>query len=113
MPAPAPHLEAIHDALSGAPLDRALARWSAAPPAPWHTWLLVALARQVSRQRWLMRVWRGPLADVAYGESAAPVRGLPGWTFLFHGKGLCLTAADGEIIDVDDHGDDGLTIDPY
>ncbi|MGK4001789.1 hypothetical protein WMF31_04125 [Sorangium sp. So ce1036] len=99
-----PLLLALRAALAAAPVA------SSAPPDPWHAWLLVALARQVERQRWLMRVRHERLdTDTFEGE----VPGMPGWTFLFHGDGLCLTAPDGEAIDVDDHGDGGLTIDPY
>ncbi|WP_437820994.1 hypothetical protein [Sorangium sp. So ce1078] len=83
---------------------------SGSPPDPWHAWLLVALARQVDRQRWLVRVQRDRLLP---DSDADEVPGMPGWRFLFHGDGLCLTASDGETIDVDDHGDGGLTIDPY
>ncbi|WP_437591616.1 DUF6896 domain-containing protein [Sorangium sp. So ce1000] len=80
------------------------------PPDPWHAWLLVALARQVDRQRWLVRVQRERLRQTS---RRGDVPGMPGWTFFFHGIGLCLTAPDGETIDVDDHGDNGLTIDPF
>ncbi|APR80799.1 Hypothetical protein A7982_06146 [Minicystis rosea] len=111
-------LEAILDALAGAPIERAHARWSSGGwfsvrAAPWHAWLLVALARQLSRQRWLMRVWRGPLQTKRHAKPDEHVPGMPGWQYYFHGAGLCLTGPDGEVIDVDDHGDEGLTIDPY
>lgn len=109
--APPPLLDAIRDALAGVPVARAEARWSAAPPAPWHAWLLVVLGRQVARQRWLMSVRRGPLGAVD-GDAGAVPR-MPGWRYEFHGRGLCLSAPDGEVLDVDDHGDGGLTIDPY
>lgn len=115
MPPRSPILDAIQDALAGAPVERAHVRWSSAAPAPWHAWLAVALARQVVRQRWLMTVWRGPLRDLRHAEEepGRGVPGLPGWRYDFHGKGLCLTALDGEMLDVDDHGDGGLTIDPF
>lgn len=105
-------LAAIRDALAEAPSERARARWSIWEPAPWHAWLLVALARQVSRQRWLMRLWRGPLGAQPRGAEG-DVPGMPGWRFDFHGRGLLLVAPDGENLDVDDHGDEGLTVDPY
>jgi hypothetical protein len=114
MPTYVPLLDAIQDALSGAPVESARARWSRVLPVPWYAWLAVALARQLVRQRWLMDVWRGPLWRARHDdEGDTKVPGLPGWRYFLHGIGLCLTAPDGEIIDVDDHGDGGLTIDPY
>ncbi|KYF69670.1 DUF6896 domain-containing protein [Sorangium cellulosum] len=105
------HDAAVHPVLVA--VRAALARGPVAagsPPDPWHAWLLVALARQVDRQRWLVRIQRALLLeDSGRGE----VPGMPGWRFFFHGIGLCLTAPDGETIDVDDHGDGGRTIDPY
>lgn len=38
---------------------------------------------------------------------------MPGWTYLFHGIGCCLTAPDGEVIDVDQRDDAAAVIDPY
>ncbi|WP_437760563.1 DUF6896 domain-containing protein [Sorangium sp. So ce1389] len=99
-----PVLAAVRAALAGGTVA------SGSPPEPWHAWLLVALARQVDRQRWLVRVQRERLLPES-GRGEVP--GMPGWRFFFHGIGLCLTAPDGEAIDVDDHGDGGLTIDPW
>ncbi|WP_437679052.1 hypothetical protein [Sorangium sp. So ce131] len=99
-----PLLVAVRAALAAAPVA------SSSPPDPWHAWLLVTLARQVDRQRWLVRVQHERLLP---DSDEGNVPGMPGWRFLFHGRGLCLTAPDGEAIDVDDHGDGGLTIDPY
>ncbi|WP_437984981.1 DUF6896 domain-containing protein [Sorangium sp. So ce117] len=99
-----PVLVAVRAALGAGPVT------AGPPPDPWHAWLLVALARQVDRQRWLVRVQRERLSRAS---RRGDVPGMPGWKFYFHGIGLCLTAPDGETIDVDDHGDDGLTIDPW
>ncbi|WP_441288378.1 DUF6896 domain-containing protein [Sorangium sp. KYC3313] len=99
-----PVLIAVRTALAGGPVA------AGPPPDPWHAWLLVALARQVDRQRWLVRVQRERLS---HASRRGDVPGMPGWKFYFHGIGLCLTAPDGETIDVDDHGDNGLTIDPW
>ncbi|WP_437786607.1 HEAT repeat domain-containing protein [Sorangium sp. So ce1097] len=103
-----PVLVAVRAALAGGPVA------AGSPPDPWHAWLLVVLARQVDRQRWLVRVQRMHLPeDTGEDTGEGEVPGMPGWRFCFHGDGLCLTAPDGEMIDVDDHGDGGLTIDPY
>ncbi|WP_437738180.1 HEAT repeat domain-containing protein [Sorangium sp. So ce1335] len=103
-----PVLLAVRAALAARPVA------AGPPPDPWHAWLLVALARQVDRQRWHVRVQRMHLSEDSGEDSdEGQVPGMPGWRFLFHGMGLCLTAPDGETIDVDDHGDGGLTIDPY
>ncbi len=103
-----PVLAAVRAALAVGPVA------PGSPPDPWHAWLLVVLARQVDRQRWLVRVQHERLLPASdEDEGADEVPGMPGWRFLFHGEGLCLTAPDGETIDVDDHGDGGLTIDPY
>lgn len=80
---------------------------------PASAWLLVCLMRQLVRQRWLVKVIDERLmAKWDEGEEEGEVPGLPGWTYDFHGRGCCLSSA-GEILDVDFHGDEGTTIDPY
>ncbi len=81
------------------------------PPAPWLGWLMVALCRQRARQSWLEQVYRVHLGDRRREPGEVP--GLPGWTFSFHGIGLCLTGPDGELLDVDFHQGGVDVIDPY
>ena len=103
-------ISALEDALAGAPAARGFARWDRVVPEPWCAWLLVCLARQLPRQQWLVRVVEERLPDRDEEEGEVP--GLPGWRYEFHGRG-CLLAREGEQLDVDFHGDGGLTIDPY
>ncbi|NTX52976.1 hypothetical protein [Myxococcus sp. CA039A] len=80
---------------------------------PASAWLLVCLMRQLVRQRWLVRIIDERLTPKwDEGEEDGDVPGLEGWTYDFHGRGCCLSSA-GEILDVDFHGDEGTTIDPY
>ncbi len=83
------------------------------PDRPWLGWLAVALCRQRARQAWLVQVRDTHLADV--DEDQGDVPDLPGWTYDFHGQGLCLAGPDGEYLDVDFYDDPspGATIDPY
>jgi len=83
------------------------------PEQPWLGWLLVALCRQRARQTWLVKIRDEHLADV--DEDQGDVPGLPGWTYDFHGSGLCLTGPGGQAIDMDFDGHEpaGSTIDPY
>src|SRR5215217_7854351 len=106
-------IQAIGALLSGAPASRVDA------PAfrPDSAWLLVCLMRQLVRQRWLVRVVEErltPKRDAAddEDEDSGEVPGLAGWSYEFHGRGCCLSSAD-ELLDVDFHGDEGATIDPY
>lgn len=95
-----------------AAMEAGLAEGIAAdPPAPWLGWLLVCLCRQRARQTWLRRVYEARLADVE--EDEGPVPGLEGWSYSFHGMGLCLSGPRNEHLDVDFHDDEGATIDPY
>lgn len=64
---------------------------------PWLGWLMVCLARQSVRQDWLRQVARTRLQDVVGWNGQVP--DLPGWTFEFHGVGLCLTGPGGEVLD--------------
>jgi hypothetical protein len=78
---------------------------------PWLTWLAVALCRQRARQTWLIEVRTRYLADPE--DDSGEVPGLPGWSYNFHGRGLCLEGPGREILDVDFYADEGATIDPY
>ncbi|NVJ20040.1 hypothetical protein HUW62_02145 [Myxococcus sp. AM011] len=108
-------IQAIGVLLSGAPASRVDA------PAfrPDSAWLLVCLMRQLVRQRWLVRIVEERLTtkrdaadDEDEDEDSGDVPGLAGWSYEFHGRGCCLSSED-EILDVDFHGDEGATIDPY
>lgn len=91
--------------MSPQPLAEAIAQ--AVPRGqPWSGWLLVALLRHLPRQRWVAQLV--PTLREEEGE----VPGHPGWRYEFHGIGCCFTA-DGETVDVDFHGDHGLSIDPF
>jgi hypothetical protein len=94
-----PFLEAIEDALAVASVDRAIVRWAISPPAPWHAWLLVALARQIQAQRWALRVLRGQLAGAqdTHGKLAR-VPGTVGHKYTLEGRRLTLVAPDGGIV---------------
>lgn len=103
----------IGDLLSGAPASRV----GAPSFRPDSAWLLVCLMRQLVRQRWLVRIVEERLTakrDAAEDEDedSGEVPGLAGWRYEFHGRGCCLFSAD-EMLDVDFHGDEGATIDPY
>jgi hypothetical protein len=84
---------------------------------PWYAWLLAALVRQLARQRWHVRfVEEHGLRDLdrdGSDEGDGDVPGMPGYRFFFHGMGCAIKTSTNELIDVDDHGDGGLTIDPY
>lgn len=98
-------LAAIDAALRGAP--------STPHPAPWLGWLTLALCRQRARQRWLAEIARTRLARSDDYDGEVP--GLPEWSYHFHGRGLCLTGPNNEIIDADffQGDDDYQTIDLY
>ena len=83
------------------------------PRRPWLSWTLIALCRQRLRQDWLVQVAEKHLSGEE--EDCGDVPGLAGWSFNFHGRGLCLAGPNNEILDVDFYaGDDGpQTIDPY
>lgn len=78
---------------------------------PWLGWLMVCLARQVERQRWLKSVYEKHLQGVEEWEGDVP--SLPGWSFEFHGTGLCLRGPGGEAIDHDIHSRGIRQVDPY
>lgn len=93
-------------------LRRVLAGESSRLPLdPWLGWLLICLLRQRARQTWLMQVSRENLAGA--DRDHGPVPGLPGWTFDYHGMGLCLSGPAAEALDVDFHDEQGATMDPY
>jgi hypothetical protein len=89
-------------------LDRQL---GGAPPPPWLAWLALCLCRQRARQSWLVDVARDRLTARDSDSGAVPA--LSGWTYRFHGIGLCLNGPNGEMIDFDFHDSRGATIDPY
>ncbi len=78
---------------------------------PWTLWLLICLSRQIKRQSWLKSV-HDKIMEKDLGESGI-VPNHPEWEYYYHGMGLCLTGPNNEVIDVDFHDEDGLTIDPY
>ncbi|MBK6697058.1 MAG: hypothetical protein IPG50_33460 [Myxococcales bacterium] len=87
-------------------------------PAPWLMWLIVTLQRQRVRQAWHHETVRQLRLDLSASEDdeyedTGDVPALPGWTYEFHGSGCCLTAPDGEILDVDANDPDGAVIDPW
>lgn len=86
-------------------------------PAPWLMWLIVTLQRQRVRQAWHHETVRQLRLDLSTNddehEDTGDVPALPGWTYEFHGSGCCLTAPDGEILDVDANDPDGAIIDPW
>lgn len=83
------------------------------PGSPWDRWVLVALHRHLQRQQLVVDVVRdrlgvapealGTQGSFAHprGRAHGPVSGLPGWRYRFHGRGCCLTRADGTTLDVD------------
>ena len=103
-------LAAVCDGLSGGPAELAGHRWTRDLPRPWLGWILVALMRQVPRQRWVVRVLADHLPGVMTGEGDVP--GLRGWSYRFHGIGCCLVGPS-ETIDVGFYGDGGLTVDTF
>jgi hypothetical protein len=93
----------------------------------WQFWLLICLSRHVARQKWVGYIvetkLRGELDEIGNAGAFGHPEGLaqrgkvpdfPEWTYYFHGRGCCLTHADGAEIDVD-FTDDGEStqIDPY
>lgn len=104
-------VEAVLDAFSEAPIERAQQRRARSPVEPWHAWLLAALVRQLWRQAWMVKVIEEHGLRELGGRGEIP--GLPGHHFWFHGMGCCFTLPYGEVLDVDFWDDDGLTIDPH
>ncbi len=84
---------------------------SAVPAEPWLAWLLICLCRQRTRQTWLMTVSREHLSGVDQQQGQVP--GLTGWSYLYHGIGLCLSGPGGEELDMNFHDEQGAVIDPY
>ena len=95
--------------------------------SPWEMWALVGLLRHERRQKWVGFIVETKLGGSGreIGTSGAlghpdslpqygEVPDNPGWRYYFHGRGCCLTHADGTKIDVD-FADDGspLEIDPW
>ncbi len=103
-------LEAIRGGLQRASLEEGRRLWARELPRPWLGWLVVALMRQVPRQRWVVELVEARLSATTLEHGQVPE--LPGWSFRFHGRG-CRLSGPGEEIDLDFHGDGGLTIDPY
>ncbi|MCY1020254.1 DUF6896 domain-containing protein [Pyxidicoccus sp. MSG2] len=94
-----------------APTEATLLREDVLPVA--HGWLLLCLLRQVSRQRWVMRMvkerLRGREPD---DEDEGAVPGYAGWRYSFHGIGCCFEGP-GELIDMDFHDEEGASVDAY
>jgi hypothetical protein len=86
-------------------------------PLPWLACLAWVLCRQRARQDWLVEVYDTFLDndDNDDDDDDGSVPELPGWSYTFHGRGLCLTGPNREVLDVDFYaGDDGpQTIDPH
>jgi hypothetical protein len=80
-------------------------------PAPWDAWLVVALIVQRERQRWHREIVNTRCADTGLDHGDVP--GMPGWTFVEHGIGVCLEGPDGEVIDVDFRDAAAAVIDPW
>lgn len=93
----------------------------------WELWALICFLRQERRQEWVRYVVESRLGGSghslgtrgAFGHPEAlpqsgPVPEEPGWSYYFHGRGCCLTHADGTSLDVD-FADDGSAaeIDPH
>lgn len=98
----------------------------ALPGDAWERRLLMALADHVPRQQWVAHIVEEHLSastrllatDGAFGHpenlaQRGPVPTMADWSYLFHGRGCCLTHRDGTAIDVDfdERGADG--IDPF
>ncbi len=99
------------DAIIGA-LESALRGKEPRMTAPlWLGWLVVCLCRQRVRQSWLMHVHLTHLKGVE--ERWGFVPGLPGWSYRYHGIGLCLTGPGNEVLDVDFHDQVGAIISPF
>lgn len=96
-------------------------------PSPWDVWTLIGLVRHQARQNWVLSVVRerlhcdpSRLARMGAGghPKALPqdgeVPGLPGWSYMFHGRGCCLEhKQSGEAIDVDFADDTAEHFDTY
>lgn len=103
---------AVRDVVAGAPaptVQELLSR-DVLPVA--HGWLLLCLLRQVSRQRWLVRMVDERIRGRGLEEDEGDVPGYAGWRYDFHGSG-CRFEGPGEMVDVDFHGDGGASIDTY
>ncbi|MFP2931563.1 DUF6896 domain-containing protein, partial [Pyxidicoccus sp. 3LG] len=93
-----------------APTEAELLREDILPAA--HGWLLLCLLRQVSRQRWVLRMLRERITGRGLDEDEGPVPGYAGWRYSYHGIGCCFEGP-GEIIDMDFHDEEGASIDAY
>ncbi|WP_164002705.1 DUF6896 domain-containing protein [Pyxidicoccus caerfyrddinensis] len=93
-----------------APTEAALLGEDLLPVA--HGWLLLCLLRQVSRQRWLLRMVEERITGRGLEEDEGDVPGYAGWRFSFHGIGCCFEGP-GEVIDMDFHDEEGASIDAY
>lgn len=96
-------------------------------PSPWDMWTLIGLVRHQARQNWVRSVVRerlhgDPSTLARAGAFAHPkalpqrgeVPGLPGWRYVFHGRGCCLEhKQSGEAIDVDFVDDTAEHFDTY
>lgn len=78
---------------------------------PWTLWLLICLCRQAKRQSWLKRVHDKIVENDLDRSGIVPDH--QEWAYYYHGMGLCITGPNNEVIDVDFHDEDALTIDPY
>lgn len=87
-----------------------LVEWIKRYGPPQLTWLVAALLVQRDRQRWHHEVTR-PLRDIDADDGALP--GHRGWMFRRHGIGVCLSAPDGEQLDVDFNDESGAIIDTW
>jgi hypothetical protein len=104
-------VKAVREVLSGAPAPEGTALQEGVFPPAWGGWLLLCLMRQLTRQRWLLAMVKERLSGDQVPEEG-DIPGYGGWRYLFHGSGCCFTGP-GETLDVDFHGDEGATIDPY
>ncbi|QSQ23375.1 hypothetical protein JY651_51320 [Pyxidicoccus parkwayensis] len=93
-----------------APTTDALLREDLLPVA--HGWLLLCLLRQLSRQRWMMRMVKERITGRGLDEDEGDVPGYAGWKYCFHGIG-CYFEGPGELIDMDFLDEEGATIDAY
>lgn len=106
----------------GAPMER-----SKPVLSPWAIWLLIALVRHRTRQRWVAEVIRNhlrgePEALASAGALGQPeelpqqgiVPGMTEWEYRFHGRGCKLThRITGESIDVDFYDEEGEWFDGW